>query len=336
MPLDSSIQNVGEYYSSHYLTSTFSKDVKKLIGKWRRQGSNAAPRRIQQLSQLYFRAKTQALEEDVPEDRWQAGDDLAAWHAHLLENLDYTQRKPLDIAVEGAKTYVPAVARINRYNRPWLVICEAVFCLPSTSLKDGMASEDPLEMMPVNGQLVDMENPLCSGNWGRLIGRVFTEENAPRWVMFLAGSLVLLLDKHTYAQGRYLSFDFDDAFGRNVNGTFDHFAAFLSAQTLCPDGESDELIHDKLEEQSHRFAHGVTENLQWAVREAIFELANEWVEDRRRRKLSFTRRMPNELLPDGSDEITAEHLKHEALIFVYRLLFCFYAEARGASWTSCR
>jgi len=330
MSFDASINNVGEYYSSHYLTSTFSKDVKNLIAKWRQQGSNAVPRRIQQLSQLYFRAKTQALEEDLPENRWQAGDDLAAWHVYLLENLGYTQRKPLDIPVEGAKNYVPVVAKISRYNQPWLVICESVFCLPSTSLKDGMASEDPMEMMPVNGQLVDMENPLCLDNWGRLIGRVFTEENAPRWVMFLAGSLVLLLDKHTYAQGRYLSFDFDDAFGRNEKGTFEHFAAFLSAQTLCPDGESDELIHDKLEEQSHRFAHGVTENLQLAVREAIFELANEWVEDRRRRNLSMMeRRLKGEILPDGSDEITAEHLKHETLIFVYRLLFCFYAEARG-------
>ncbi len=329
MSLDSSINNVGEYYSSHYLTSTFSKDVKALIAEWRKQGSSAVPRRIQQLSQLYFRAKAQALEEDIPEHRWQAGEDLSAWHAHLLESLGYTERKPLDIPVEGAKSVVPAITRVNRYNQPWLVICESIFCLPSTSLKDGMASEDPLEMMPVGGQLAGEEIPLCSGNWGRLIGRVFTEENAPRWILFLTGSLVLLLDKHTFSQGRYLSFDFDDAFGRNQKDTFDHFAAFLSAQTLCPGGESDEVIHDKLEEQSHRFAHGVTENLQWAVREAIFELANEWVEDRRRRKLSFTRRLPNELLLSGSDEISAEHLRHEALIFVYRLLFCFYAEARG-------
>ena len=92
MSLDTSINNVGEYYSSHYLTSIFSKDVKNLIAEWRRKGSNAVPRRIQQLSQLYFRAKTQALEEDVPEDRWHAGDDLVAWHAHLLENLGYSQR----------------------------------------------------------------------------------------------------------------------------------------------------------------------------------------------------------------------------------------------------
>ena len=94
MPLDTSINNVGEYYSSHYLTSTFSKDVKTLIDQWRTQGSSAVPRRVQQLSQRYFRAKTQALEEALPEERWQAGEDLAAWHAHLLENLGYTDRKP--------------------------------------------------------------------------------------------------------------------------------------------------------------------------------------------------------------------------------------------------
>lgn len=329
MSLDTSINNVGEYYSSHYLSGTFSKDIKNLVADWRKQGSAAVPRRVQQLSQRYFRAKTQVLESELPRDRWRAGEDLSAWHAHLLEALGYTDRTPMDIPVEGAKTVVPTVTRVNRYNRPWLVVCETVFCLPSTGLKDGMPSEDPLEMAPLSAQLADPEQVLCAGNWGRLIGRVFTEEAAPRWVLFLAGSTVLLLDKHTFAQGRYLAFDFDDAFGRNEKTTFEHFAAFLSAATLCPDGEAGDLLHEKLEENSHRFAHGVTENLQLAVREAIYELANEWVADRRRRNLSFTRRYEKELLPDGDTAITAEHLRHEALVFVYRLLFCFYAEARG-------
>ena len=34
-------------------------------------------------------------------------------------------------------------------------------------------------------------------------------------------------------------------------------------------------------------------------------------------------------LDDGSYEITADQLRREALAFVYRLLFCLYAEARG-------
>ena len=294
------------------------------------------PRQVQQLSQRYFRAKTQALEEDLPEDRRQTGADAIAWHAHLLQALGYVDRKPFDVPVEGAKSFVPTLTRVNRYNQPWLVICETVFCLPEAALKDGRPTEDPLEMMPFAAQLDNpTEHPLCSGNWSRLIGRVFTEEDAPRWVIFLAGSLVLLLDRHTFAQGRYLAFDFDDAFGRGEKVTFDHFAAFLSARTLCPDGQSDDLLHDTLEQNSHKFAHGVTENLQWAVREAISELANEWVADRRRRKISFYRRMDTELLPDGSDDITAEHLRHEALIFVYRLLFCLYAEAGAVNWRSC-
>lgn len=61
MAIDTSINNVGEYYSSHYLTSTFSRDVKALIARWREQGSDAVPRRVQQLATRYFRTKAQAL-----------------------------------------------------------------------------------------------------------------------------------------------------------------------------------------------------------------------------------------------------------------------------------
>jgi hypothetical protein len=329
MPLDTCITNVGEYYSSHYLDSTFTKDVKDLVVKWKDAGSHAPPRRLQRLSDLFFRAKTVALEEPRLDSRWQLDGDLAGWHGHLLEALGSTDRQPMDLPVEGGETHVPILGRINRYNRPWLVICETAFCLPDGSLKEGMPSEDPLETEPRRDQLQDKTKKLCSGNWSRLVGRVLTEEDAPRWVLFLAGTQVLLLDRNTYAQGRYLAFDLDDAFGRKEKATFDHLAAFLSHETLCPGGESDEILHDRLEEQSHRFAHGVTEALQYAVREAIELLANEWVEDRRRRKRSTTKLMPDETGPDGVQEVTAERLKNESLVFVYRLLFCFYAEARG-------
>jgi hypothetical protein len=329
MPFNPCIQNIGEYYSSHYLESTFAGDIRQLAAKWRQLGSQAPPRRLQGLAQRYFRAKAQALDEDRPDRRWQAGEDLAGWHAHLLEALGYTTCRAMDLPVEGDSAAVPILGRLSRYNTPWLVICETVFCLPDASLKEGAPSEDPLEMAPLPQQLSEARNTLCAGDWSHAIGRVFTEEDAPRWVLFLAGSQILLLDKHTYAQGRYLAFDLDEAYGRDERSTFEHLAAFLSAETLCPEGESDEVLHDRLEAQSHRFAYGVTENLQFAVREAIELLVNEWVEDRRRRKLSYTRLLQHELLPDGTAEVTPEYLTREALAFIYRLLFCFYAEARG-------
>jgi hypothetical protein len=125
------------------------------------------------------------------------------------------------------------------------VICETVFCLPDASLKEGVPSEDPLEMALLPEQLSEAGNTLCAGDWSYTIGRIFTEEDAPRWVLFLAGSQILLLDKHTYVQGRYLVFDLDEAYGRDERSTFEHLAAFLSAETLCPEGESDEVLHDR-------------------------------------------------------------------------------------------
>jgi len=344
MPLDTSINNVGEYYSSHYLETTFAKDLKDRATQWKEQGAQATPRRLQKLGQLYFRAKSLALEVDEPADRNDAGDDLAGWHAHLLDALGYADRQPLNLHVEGGQAAAPVITRVNRYNKPWLVVCETFFCIPDANLRDGQPSEDPLELEPAASQLATPSSDtdskqstdsagktakLCAGTWSRVIGRILTEEDAPRWVMLLAGSQVLLLDRNTFAQGRWLAFDLDDAFGRKDKSTFDHLAAFLSHDTLCPHGESDEVLHDRLEESSHRFAHGVTDKLQVSVREAINLLVNEWVEDRRRRKLSYTKRQTDEVMADGDDAITADDLKREALTFVYRLLFCFYAEARG-------
>jgi len=329
MPLDTCIQNVGEYYSSHYLDSTFTSDVKELVARWREFGSNAPPRKVQSLADRYFRAKAAAVDILALKDR-HAVDSIAGWHGHLLFALGYTDLQPLALPVVGGTSHIPVLGRLNRYNKPWLVFCETPFCLPDGSLRDGMASEDPLEAEPLAEQLVASEANLFVGDWAKAIGRLFTEEDAPRWIMLLAGSQILLLDKHTYSQGRYLAFDLDDAFGRKEKATFDHIAAFLAAETLCPDGETDEVLHDRLEEQSHRFAHGVTDKLQFAVREAIEILVNEWVEDRRQRKLSYTRRvLKDEIIPGNRMEITAEDLRHEALVYVYRLLFCFYAEARG-------
>ncbi len=334
MPLDTAISNVGEYYSAHYLDTTFAKDIRELTAKWKERGSEAPPRRLQALAEPYFRAKGQALEEDNPERRWQNRaeyEDLSKWHNLLLGALGYTGLARQDVPVEGGQSFVPTVDCVRRYNKPWLAICETAFCWPEASLKEGMASEDPLETVPFADQLTEDEHQvkLCSGDWTRLASRLFTEEDAPRWMMLLAGSAIVLLDRTTYAQGRYLAFDLDDAFGRKERDTFDCMAAFLSSETLCPGGESDKVLHDKLEEQSHKFAHGVTEALQLAVHEAIELLANEWVDDRRRKHLSY-KEVEDPFSGTGKRTVSAQDLKHESLVYVYRLIFCFYAEARGA------
>ena len=325
MALDSALRNVGEYYAAHYLAEQFPKDIADPIKAWKAQGSQSIPRRLQALSDYYFRAKAQALEYPDPEVRLQGdGDELAGWHSQLVAALGYAS-EPLALELESEQRVLPALLRLHLHHRPWLVILQAPFCL-----SDGEQEEEPLELAVQPGkEHREGWEPLDS-NWEKAIATLFKQEDRPRWALLLAGSRVYLFDAHTYAQGRYLYVNLDDAFARKQGKTFEAIAALLSRDTLAPGGESDDVLHEKLRAGSLKSTHGVSAKLQAAVREAIQLIANGWVESRRLKNLGYRFvGEREEALPDGSREVTAEQLRHEALVTVYRILFCLYAEARG-------
>lgn len=338
MALDTSIQNVGDYYAAHYLDSQFLKDVEPVLKAWRPLGSASPARRMASLSDAYFRAKSHALDYDHPQLRLKSDDpDLASWHGQLLQALGYTlNRQPL--ALPSEKMQLPVMLRLNRHSHPWLVVAETPFCLPDASLPADWLPEDSLDqVVEVSDETSNPDTDLKPfiGPWSESLPQIFRQEDAPRWLMLLSGSQIQLFDRHTWAQGRYLRFDLDDAFGRRESAAFEAMALLLGATTLAPDAESEEPLHERLLGQSHRFTHGVSKALQGQVRLAITAIANAWVEDRRNRKLSYLKLADDEpALPNGTTEgtreIDAETLRHESLVFVYRLLFCLYAEAHGS------
>jgi len=325
MSLDTAIQNVGEYYAAHYLAEQFAKDIADQVKAWKELGSQSVPRRLQSLSDEYFRAKTQALDFPDPLLRAKAAsDELAAWHSRVLEALGYTA-EPLNLELDTEQRVLPALLRLHRNNQPWLLIAETPFCLSG-----GEQDEEPLELPVQSGSVPISEWPVLDATWEKAIATLFKQEDRPRWMLLLSGSRVYLLDAHTYAQGRYLYINLDDAYARKQPKTFEAIAALLSADTLAPGGESDTVLHERLREGSLKSTHGVSAKLQAAVREAIEQIANGWVEARRAKSLGYRQLSEREdPLPDGSREITAEKLRHEALVYVYRILFCLYAEARG-------
>ncbi len=327
MALDNAIKNVGDYYAAHYLADKngFAKDISEQAKAWKEAGSQSTPRKLAALSTSYFKAKTEALDYPEPLLRARAANAaIDAWHPVLLHALGY-QPQPFGLELVSEQRQLPVLHRLNRHNRPWLVITQAPFCL-----SDGESDEEPLEqdVLPT-GKLVE-GLPTLQASWEKAIALLLKQEDAPRWVMLLAGSRIYLFDSHTYAQGRYLWIDLDEAYGRNQKDTFDAICALISVEALVPQGESDEMLHERLREGSLKSTHGVSEQLQAAVREAIQAIANGWVEARRQANLGYRQLSEREApLADGSREITADQLRHDALIYVYRLLFCLYAEARG-------
>ena len=340
MSLDSAIQNIGEYYAVHYLAEQFAKDIADPVKTWKEQGARSAPRRLQALSDAYFRAKAQALEIPEPSQRPASrAETLSGWHGRLLDALGYGEASAaatlwLDLPSERRR--LPARALLHRHQRPWLAICETPFCLSG-----GDQDEEPLELSvdvassrvssPASTPADPADWPILDAPWEQAIVRLFAQEDRPRWLMLLAGSRIYLFDAHTHAQGRYLAVDLDSAFARKQARTFEAIAALLARVTLAPAAESEAVLHERLREGSRRSTHGVSSKLQAAVRAAMAAIANGWVEARRVRNLGFRQLGEREEpLPDGSRAITADRLRHEALIYVYRLLFCLYAEARGS------
>jgi hypothetical protein len=327
MSIESAIHNVGEYYSAQYLADSkgFAKDIRDKNAHWKEQGSQSVPRRLQSLAEEYFRAKARALDYPDPALRMQASEaSIDHWHPALLHALGYTP-EPFDLELPSEKKQLPVLLRLHRHGQPWLVIAQAPFTVTS-----GDWIEEPLEedVLPSAETIEDL--PTLIDTWEQAIAVLLKQEDAPRWLMLLAGSRVYLFDAHSYAQGRYLYIDLDDAFSSKDVATFNAISALLARESLAPAAESEDVLHEKLREGSLKSTHGVSEQLQGAVREAIELIANGWIESRRAQNRGFRQLSDAENpLPDGSRKVTAEQLKHDALVYVYRILFCLYAEARG-------
>ncbi|VAW85955.1 Type II restriction enzyme, methylase subunits, partial [hydrothermal vent metagenome] len=120
-----------------------------------------------------------------------------------------------------------------------------------------------------------------------------------------------------WLQNRMLRFDWSEILGRRDDLTLKATAVLLHANSLIP--EQGESLLDGLDENSHRHAFGVSEDLKYALREAIELLGNEAVEQLIQRKdISYT----------GKSALDPDQLSCECLRYMYRLLFLFYIEAR--------
>jgi hypothetical protein len=137
-------------------------------------------------------------------------------------------------------------------------------------------------------------------------------------VIFLSLGQIVLCDRMKWAERRFLSFDLREIFNRRDDPTFRAAAALLHRDSTCPaDGLS---LLDGLDESSHKHAFAVSEDLKLAVVASIEDIANEAV--------WYIRNVRKEGVFNQPDEKLEYELTRGCLRYLYRLLFCFYLEAR--------
>ncbi|MBN1998603.1 N-6 DNA methylase [candidate division KSB1 bacterium] len=313
MALDlTGISNENEFYTHHYLSAILEGDLKELFSRWVREekesGIKPPYKMLNGLCRNYIMVKNRI-------ERFKLRKEVLRAHRHrdilprLLQILgyDYTPQ----IRELEDKTRVPIVYELKKPSGgPELWVLEAAD--PNDQAEDALTlTLDPAQYdgTPAEMQLLDVD-------LSEIITRhIFSLMEPPRWVMVVTLHQIVLLDRTKWNQKRFLRFDLGDIFSRREPSTLRAMAALLHKNSIRPDDGMPLL--DTLDENSHKHAFAVSEDLKYSARQAVELLGNEmlyWFDQKGSRRL-MTR-------------MTANNLTRECLRYLYRLLFLFYIEAR--------
>lgn len=298
------IDNDTEFYPHHYLAEVLDSDLAGIRERWSEAGAGSPPQRLAGLARDYSRLRSNSEQNQL------SSDDIAAFHAQVIEALGY-QRIPQSLLLSSQSAEsagIQTLAQIVLAGRaaPWVVVLGDGFTLKSA---------DIFALPAVPG-----DEPL---SWESAIDAIFASEDPPRFIVYLAGAHIVLLEAAKWSQGRFLRLDLDLAYGRKDTAAFLIAAALMSRETICPDG--DQLLHDKLEENAHKHAFGVTKDLKHGIIKAVELLANCWAQQELARREAQKIKLFDDDDPLGSR--TALELKTQCMRYLYRLLFLLYVEA---------
>ncbi len=330
------IINENEFYSNHYLDEVFGSDIRSVLEPWQTQeqaardqeraarelgktvtpGYRAPWNQLASLASGYFR---QLSEQEKQRDIAQQLSQQRARQAAVLSALGYQLAPTLQPLDEGCS--LPLLASYESADgSPWLWIAEA---FDSEEEGDPLAQalhalQLPADSDPKQNQLLRHNSRGEPRSWQELLSSVvFTQAEPPRFVLLLGSRQLLLLDRTKWAQNRLLRFELDEILSRKEDATLKALAALLHKDSLLPGSGAPYL--DSLDDNAHKHAFGVSEDLKFALRESIELLGNEAM----RYLIEH-----NQAGYSGQRAVSPDELSRECLRYMYRLLFLFYIEAR--------
>jgi hypothetical protein len=312
------IANENEFYSHYYLAEVFKGDIKDRLSTWEAEeaqhpGDDAhrAPnKRLQAWAQRWFSLRGQAQRGRDEHERWQA---FVQIQAGLLQALGYPE-PPRTLTLQELAPGLPIPV--------WHLQGQRLAVIPAyqPGAQDDDVLDQQLTPFHYGGEPVPIE--LRGQTWAEMLSEaVFGTDQPPRYVLLLGLDEWLLLDRYKWPNNRALRFNWADILDRKDADTLKACAALLHKDCLAP-GEGNSLL-ESLDENAHKHAFGVSEDLKYALREAIEILGNEAA-----RQLDEQASGSKKSVYSGQYKLAAGDLSLECLRMVYRLLFMFYIEAR--------
>ncbi len=319
------IANENEFYGHHYLAEVFKGDIRSLIESWQaseddsagadeevRAAVRAPYKRLAGLGGKWFAAL--ASHARVRENS-ELLESYRQMHTPFLDALGY-KHQPQKIELQGGMPIPVWAAYGEAHKAPSLLIVPAY--------QPGHEEDDPLDQKLIAAHYNGQEVPehLKKLSWLEIVSEaLFGADQPPRFVILVGFKEWLLLDRYKWPNNRLLRFDWNEILDRKDTYTLQAAAALLHHDSLAP--QQGASLLDGLDENAHKHAFGVSEDLKYALREAIEILGNEAVQQLRQKAKDR-----NKGFYTGKDAVDAGDLSLESLRLVYRLLFMFYIEAR--------
>ncbi|AKK12014.1 hypothetical protein CUTER_10235 [Corynebacterium uterequi] len=150
----------------------------------------------------------------------------------------------------------------------------------------------------------------------KAVTEVFLSDDAPAFVVLIAGAWVVLAERETWPLGRYLAVDVALAAERNdttARGELTLVAAALAREHIERAADGTTWWTTTLE-QSRNHAVKVSEDLRHAIKESIEIIGNDVLRRHEQQDV-------------GIDAIAGDELAKQALRYLYRILFLLFAEA---------
>ena len=327
------IENIGDFFSSNYFDEDFVKKVHDKSG-YSSEDYKGLQKRISPLKDKYFKYK-----QSVIEGRLRTKDKIFEthqFHTQLLNSLGYEgERNNYDSPFHlSEKEVIPIRHILYKGDKPHLMIMEI-----QPLIKEGEEEPDGLFEQRYNedGDTTS-EQRYHRSQWSRvfeiskelkispaIINKCISElslidqSERPHYIMVLGGNMIYLIEVEKWFRGSYLSFDIEELFFESTvdRRYYSLFYLLLSKEMLSPDSEL--VLMDQLDEDSHRSAYEVTKDLKEGIINAVELLANE--------SLHYQKEVLLQEF-DESDDTFEQEVKDDCLNIIYRLLFVFYAESR--------
>lgn len=308
------IDNINDFFSTGYFTEDFQKKVFVKSG-YSQEGIKELCTRFSALRQQYNRYK-QAVTSRYAREKDKERETFD-FNSKLLECLGYYKATvkeqpaailPLPIGENGAQQDVPVrIVCCRTDGSPQLYVMD----IPTLV----SASDD-----------TDAETGFAELGLDRLVTHIFSlpEQEYPRYILMSSGNMVFFMDADKWERGAYLRFDIERLLVETTQSAMrNYFALFyllVSREALAAIG--DMPLMQQLEEESYKNAYAVTQDLKRGVVAAVEALANE--------AIWYIKHTPDNKFhdQDETDDNFETMMRDDCLVFIYRLLFIFYAESR--------